>query len=78
VADAAPPGPVIDQAGREALNFGISIATYGLVAQVAALMLIGIPLLVGGVIAWVMLASLAAKARQGQPYRYPLTTRLVR
>jgi uncharacterized protein len=77
VADAAPPGPVIDQAGREALNLGISIATYGLVAQVAALMLIG-PLLVGGVIAWVMLASLAAKARQGQPYRYPLTTRLVR
>jgi len=71
--------PFIDQAGREALNFGISIAIYGSLLLVAALMLIGIPLLVVGVIAWVVLASLAAaKASQGQPYRYPLTMRLVR
>ena len=71
--------PFIDQAGREALNFGISIAIYGLVALVAALMLVGIPLLVVGVIAWVVVASLAAvKASQGKPYRYPLTMRLVR
>ena len=71
--------PFIDQAGREALNFGISIAIYGVVALVGALMLVGIPLLVVGVIAWVVLASLAAaKASQGQAYRYPLTLRLVR
>jgi uncharacterized Tic20 family protein len=71
--------PFIDQAGREALNFGISIAVYGLVALVGALMLVGIPLLIVGVVAWVVLASLAAvKASQGQPYRYPLTMRLVR
>jgi uncharacterized protein len=71
--------PFIDQAGREALNFGISIAIYGLVALVAALMLVGIPLLIVGVIAWVVLASLAAaKASQGETYRYPLTMRLVR
>jgi uncharacterized protein len=71
--------PFIDQAGREALNFGITIAIYGMVALVGALMLVGIPLLIAGVIAWVVLASLAAaKASQGQPYRYPLTMRLVR
>ena len=71
--------PFIDQAGREALNFGISIAIYGAVLLVAALMLVGIPLLMVGVIAWVVLASLAAaKASQGQAYRYPLTMRLVR
>ena len=71
--------PFIDQAGREALNFGITIAIYGAVLLVAALMLVGIPLLVVGVVAWVVLASLAAvKASQGQPYRYPLTMRLVR
>ena len=71
--------PFIDQAGREALNFGITIAIYGAVLLVAALMLVGIPLLVVGVIAWVVLASLAAvKASQGQAYRYPLTMRLVR
>jgi uncharacterized Tic20 family protein len=71
--------PFIDQADREALNFGISIAIYGSVLLVAALMLVGIPLLVVEVIAWVVLASLAAaKASQGQAYRYPLTMRLVR
>ena len=71
--------PFIDQAGREALNFGISIAIYGAVLLVAALMLVGIPLLMVGVVAWVVLASLAAvKASEGQSYRYPLTLRLVR
>jgi uncharacterized Tic20 family protein len=71
--------PFIDQAGREALNFGISIAIYGSLVLVAALMLVGIPVLIVGVIAWVVLASLAAvKASQGQSYRYPLTMRLVR
>jgi uncharacterized Tic20 family protein len=71
--------PFIDQAGREALNFGISIAIYGSLVLVAALMLVGIPVLIVGVIAWVALASLAAvKASQGQSYRYPLTMRLVR
>ena len=71
--------PFIDQAGREALNFGISIAIYGAVVLAAALMLVGIPFLIVGVVAWVVLASLAAvKASQGQSYRYPLTMRLVR
>jgi uncharacterized Tic20 family protein len=71
--------PFIDDTGREALNFGISIAIYGAVVLVAALMLIGIPLLIIGMIAWVVLASLAAvKASHGQTYRYPLTLRLVR
>jgi uncharacterized Tic20 family protein len=71
--------PFIDEVGREALNFGISIAIYGLVALAAALMLVGIPLLIAGVIAWVVLASLAAaKASHGQSYRYPLTMRFVR
>ena len=71
--------PFIDQAGREALNFGISIAIYGSLLLVAALLLVGIPFLIVGVVAWVVLASLAAaKASQGQTYRYPLTMRLVR
>jgi uncharacterized protein len=71
--------PFIDDAGREALNFGISIAIYGSLLLVATLMLVGIPLLIVGVIAWVVLASLAAaKVSQGQAYRYPLTMRLIR
>ena len=71
--------PFIDQAGREALNFGITIAIYGAVLLVAALLLVGIPFLIIGVVVWVVLASLAAvKASEGQAYRYPLTLRLIR
>ena len=71
--------PFIDDAGREALNFGISIAIYGSLLLAAALLLVGIPLLIVGVVAWVVLASLAAvQASQGQAYRYPLTMRLIR
>ena len=50
--------PFIDDAGREALNFGISIAIYGLVLLVAALMLIGIPFLIVGLVAWLVLTIL--------------------
>jgi Domain of unknown function (DUF4870) len=42
--------PFIDQAGREALNFGITIAIYGAVLVVAALLLVGIPFLIIGVV----------------------------
>jgi uncharacterized Tic20 family protein len=60
-------------------TFAGLVIPFGSVLLVAALMLVGIPLLVVGVVAWVVLASLAAvKASQGQPYRYPLTLRLVR
>jgi uncharacterized protein len=52
--------PFIDQAGREALNFGITIAIYGSLLLAAALMLVGIPFLIIGVVTWVVLASLAA------------------
>ena len=46
---------------------------------VAAPLLVGIPLLMVAVVAWVVLAPLAAiKASQDQAYRYPLTIRLVR
>jgi hypothetical protein len=75
VAHPTRPDPFIDQAVCEALNFAI----YGSLLLVAALLLVGIPLLVAGVVAWVVLGSLAAvKASQGQSYRYPLTLRLVR
>ena len=79
MADPTHRDPFIDQAGRETLNFGITIAIYGTVVLVATLMLVGIPYLIVGVVAWVVLASLAAvKASQGQIYRYPLTLRLIR
>ena len=71
--------PLVDAAGREALNFGISVTVYAAVAMVAALMAVGIPVLVAIVVGWVVVGSLAAlNASRGLSYRYPLTMRFVR
>jgi len=64
---------------REALNFHISLLIYVLCCVPLALILIGIPLLIGLVIGSIVLAIVAAvKASDGACYRYPLTLRLVR
>jgi len=39
--------PVVDENGKEALNFQISVTIYGLVCALLVLVLIGIPLLIG-------------------------------
>jgi uncharacterized Tic20 family protein len=73
-----PPRRAAARWDAELSTFAGLIVPFGSVLLVAALMLVGIPLLVVEVIAWVVLASLsAAKASQGQAYRYPLTMRLV-
>jgi uncharacterized protein len=70
--------PFVEHQGKEALNFNISMTIYMLVAGVLILVLIGIPLLIGLVIAWLILVILATvKANEGIAYRYPLTIRLI-
>ncbi|TVQ09359.1 MAG: DUF4870 domain-containing protein [Leptolyngbya sp. DLM2.Bin27] len=69
---------VNDQA-KEALNFNISMTIYALVAGVLVFVAIGLVLLPVVLIAWLVLAILAAvKANEGVAYRYPLTLRLVK
>jgi uncharacterized protein len=71
--------PFIDEQGKEALNFQISILLYGLVAGALVLLLVGIPLLIALVIFDVVCVVLAAiRVSDGQPYRYPLCLRLVK
>ncbi|MBM4105332.1 MAG: DUF4870 domain-containing protein [Phycisphaerae bacterium] len=66
-----------DQA-REALNFNITYTIAMLVSAALVLVLIGIPLLVGLTIAWLVLTIVATvKSSSGVRYRYPLTFRLV-
>jgi uncharacterized protein len=58
--------PFIDQAGREALTSASRSPSTARCCWSPALMLVGIPLLLVGVVAWVVLASLAAvKASRG-------------
>ncbi|MGH8902942.1 MAG: DUF4870 domain-containing protein [Egibacteraceae bacterium] len=70
--------PFIATHAREALNFNLSVLLYGVMAWVLSLLLIGIPLLIGIGIAWLVLTIVATvKASKGQGYRYPLTIRFV-
>lgn len=71
--------PLVDDQGKEAMNFQISITLYVLVALLFSLILIGIPVLLGLLIADLVLTLIAAvKAGDGETYRYPATLRLIR
>jgi uncharacterized Tic20 family protein len=68
----------VDAHGREALNFQISVTIYAIVASLLAWVLIGfvlLPLLAGFHIVLMIIASV--RASHGEPYRYPLTIRLL-
>ena len=68
----------IDEHGKEALNFQISMLIYNVVAGILCLVLIGFALLAILHILNVVFVIIAAfRASDGQMYRYPLTIRLV-
>jgi hypothetical protein len=71
--------PFVDQQGKEALNFQISITIYALISVVLFFICIGPFLLAAvGVIDLVFLLIAAVKANNGQSYRYPLTIRFIK
>jgi uncharacterized protein len=70
--------PFIRSQAVEALNFNISVLIYSVVGWVLVLVLIGIPLLGALFVFWLLFTLVATvKVSNGQPYRYPLTIRLV-
>jgi len=71
--------PFVNDQGKEAVNFQISITLYSLICIPLFFICIG-PFLLAAVciFAVVMLIIAAVKANNGQPYRYPLTIRLVK
>lgn len=71
--------PLVDEHGKESLNFQISMTIWGLVA--ALLIFVGIGILLVAAVAIVDLVFLiiaAVKANNGQAYRYPLTIRFIK
>lgn len=69
----------IDDQGKEALNFQISITIYGFIGGILIFVLIGIPvLIVLGIFSLIMVIIAAISAYDGKPYRYPLTIRLIK
>lgn len=77
--------PFVDDQGKEALNFNITVGIAMLVLWVVVIMTFGIgiiiavPLWVIIGIAWLVLTILAGvKANEGVRYRYPFTLRLIK
>lgn len=75
--------PFVNDQGKEALNFNISLAIYALIGVALAATVIGlviaIPLWAALVIGQIVFAIVAGiNANNGVAYRYPLTLRLVK
>ncbi len=69
----------VDDQGKEALNFQISILLYTIVSAFMILMCLGIVLLVLiQLFNFVMIIVASIKASNGETFRYPLTLRLIK
>jgi uncharacterized protein len=69
----------VDDQGKEALNFNISVALAAIVCGVLVFVLIGILLGVALFIFWLSMTIVAGiKAGEGVRYRYPFALRLVK
>ena|SRR6266545_4042871 len=70
--------PEIDAAGKESLNFQISMLIYDVVAFILCFVLIGIPILIAlWILNTVFVIIASVKTNQGEFYRYPFTIRLI-
>jgi uncharacterized Tic20 family protein len=71
--------PFVDDQGKEALNFQISMTIYGIVAGILVILLVGIALLaLVAVTDFILVIVASMKANDGERYRYPFTIRLIR
>jgi len=71
--------PFVDDQGKEALNFQISITIYALIALLLTLIVIGfVLLLVIGIFDLIMMIVAAVRSNDGERYRYPLCIRFIK
>lgn len=70
--------PFVDDQGKEALNFQITVTIAALICMLLMVIAIGFLLLpIVGVIALIMTVIAGIKANGGERYRYPFTWRLI-
>ena len=71
--------PFIDDQGKEAVNFQISITIYSIISMLLFVACVG-PFLLGAVVIvdLILLLIAAVKANNGQAYNYPFTIRLIK
>ena len=71
--------PLVDDQGKEALNFQISMTIYYIIAAILIIVIIGIPLLIVlGLFSLIMTIIAMVRANGGERYRYPLSIRLIK
>ncbi len=71
--------PFMDEQGKEAVNFQISMLIYGIIAGLLCFACVGFVLVPAVVIVDVIFLLIAAvKANNGEHYRYPLTIRFIK
>ncbi len=70
--------PLVDDQGKEAINFQISVFIYGIVCGLLTFVLVGFILLPALLIFDLVYTIIAAlNAQKGIAYRYPMTIRLL-
>ena len=71
--------PFIDEQGKEAVNFQISMSIYLFASVILSFICIGVPLIIATIIVFFVFMLIAAvKANNGYHYRYPLTIRFIK
>jgi uncharacterized Tic20 family protein len=71
--------PMVDEHGKEVINFQISITIWILLSGLLIILLVGIPMLIVLVLLQVILVIVGAlKADNGELYKYPLTVRFIK
>jgi uncharacterized protein len=71
--------PFVDDQGREAVNFQLTMFLAGLVCMLLMWVLIGFPLFFAlGIFDFVVTIIAAVKASEGVAYRYPVNLRLIK
>ena len=70
--------PFVNDQGKEALNFNITVGIAAIVGWILCFILIGFLVLAVLAIAWLVFVIIATiKANEGTTYRYPFTLRLI-
>ena len=71
--------PHINDQGKEAINFQLSITVYILISVLLVFVVIGIPLLIIlGIFSLIMTVIAALNANDGNKYRYPFTIKFIK
>ena len=69
----------VDEQGKEAVNFQISMSIYLIASIILSCICIGIPMIIATIIVFFVFTLIAAvKANNGYHYRYPLTIRFIK